>query len=101
MRYQPFVACRVHAVLGIRMSEEARPGPEDHFSESTSPRTNQRCIVSTTARGGSIASSVAVITRCHSVAVSPDAIMLRIPTTAVVSDCWLVIRIGHKYWFQP
>ena len=33
----------------------------------------------------------------HGVAVSPDAIMLLMPTTAVVSDCWLVIRIGHRY----
>jgi len=72
-----------------------------YFSESTRPRTNQRCIVNTTASGGNMASSVAVMTRCHSVAVSPEAIMLLMPTTAVCSDWSLVIRIGHKYWFQP
>lgn len=74
--------------LGVLRLEQcnATRAQADYFSASTSPLTNHLCIPNTTASGGNMASKVAVMTKCHSVAVSPEAIMLLIPTTAVCKD---------------
>src|SRR5205823_5361387 len=72
-----------------------------YFSDSTRPRTNQRCISTTTSTGGRIASSAVAMMMCHSVCVSPLPIIWRMPITIVVIDGVLVTSSGHRYWFQP
>src|SRR5690606_16792592 len=72
-----------------------------HLSDSTSPLTNQRCISTTTATGGSIASMAVAITRCHSVAASPPAIIRLMPITTGYIDSCVVTSSGHRYWFHP
>src|SRR5579872_6153871 len=72
-----------------------------YFSDSTSPRTNQRCMTRTIRSGGNMVISVAAMTSCHEVATSPFPIMPFTPTTAVIICGTFVARIGHRYWFQP
>ena len=57
-----------------------------HFSVSTRPLTNQRCIRITTTAGGSIARIAVAITRCHSIVASPPPAIIRLMpiTTRVV-----------------
>src|SRR2546423_12912904 len=52
-----------------------------HFSVSTRPFTNQRCISTTTATGGSIASIAVAITTFHSVSASAVTIIFLMPVT--------------------
>src|SRR6185295_12852330 len=72
-----------------------------YFSVSTRPLTNQRCISTTTSAGGSRASIAVAMTRFHSVSASPVTIMRLMPITAVYIDSSVVMRSGHRYWFQP
>jgi hypothetical protein len=67
-----------------------------HFSVSTSPLTNHRCINITTKAGGNIAKIAVAITRFHSVAESPPAIMRLMPITVVYIDSSVVTNNGHK-----
>ena len=55
----------------------------------------------TTSAGGSIASIAVAITRFHSVAASPPAIIRLMPITVVYIDSSVVTSSGHRYWFQP
>ena len=41
------------------------------------------------------------ITRFHSVAASPPAIIRLMPITVVYIDSSVVTSSGHRYWFQP
>src|SRR5215471_14928211 len=66
-----------------------------HFSVSTRPLTNQRCINSTTVTGGRIAKRAVAMTICHSVWVSPLPIIWRMPMMTVVIDGVLVTSSGH------
>src|SRR5262249_998140 len=72
-----------------------------HFSVSTRPFTNQRCISTTTATGGSMASMAVAITTFHSVSASAVTIIFLMPMTMVCMSSRVVIRIGHRYWVQP
>ncbi len=51
--------------------------------------------------GGSIASIAVAITTFHSVSASAVTIIFLMPMTMVCMLSRVVIRIGHRYWFQP
>src|SRR5206468_7206202 len=72
-----------------------------HFSVSTRPLTNHFCVNKTRSAGGSIPSIAVAMTRFHSVAASPPAIIRLMPITVVYIDSSVVTSSGHKYWFQP
>ena len=57
---------RLHSPFGHLL---IRHGP-CHFSVSTSPFTKSLCIKTTTATGGSMASTAVAMTICHSVSAS-------------------------------
>src|SRR6185437_9198995 len=76
--------------------------PGHYFSPSMRPLTNHFCISTTISPGGSIASTAAAITRCHSTTTSLLLpIIFFTPMTTVYMSMLLVIRSGHRYWFQP
>src|ERR1035438_9914098 len=68
-----------------------------HFSLSTRPLTNHRCIRITTSSGGSIARIAVAITRFHSVAASPPVIIRLIPMTVVYMLSCVVTSSGQRY----
>src|SRR5262249_3789103 len=78
-----------------------RHGRHGYFSVSTRPLTNQRCIRTTTATGGSIASIAVARTMFHSVEASEVAMIFLMPMTMVPMLSRVVISKGQRYWFQP
>src|SRR6267142_226076 len=68
-----------------------------HFSVSTSPRTNRRCMNTTTATGGNIASTAVAIASCHSASSSVVVSIFLMPVTMVCIESWVVISNGHRY----
>src|SRR5258705_1765957 len=68
-----------------------------YFSVSTSPRTNRRCMNTTTATGGNIASTAVAIANCHSASSSVVVSIFLMPVTMVCIESCVVIKSGHKY----
>ena len=58
-------------------------------------------VIYCVATGGSIARIAVAMTRFHSVAASPPAIIRLMPITTVYIVSCVVTRSGHRYWFQP
>ena len=76
-------------------------GRHAYFSLSTSPRMKSFCIDTTTITGGIMASiEVAMITG-QSARSSPVGNICLMPITMVFISGSVVIRRGHRYWFQP
>src|SRR6267142_3373228 len=86
---------------GYREEAQRQQERPPHFSVSTSPFTNHRCMSRMTATGGSIASIAVDMIRFQSVWASPVPIILVMPMTMVSMLLLVVIRSGHRYWFQP
>ena len=62
----------------------------------------ERCMKTTTSTGGSIASMVVAMTRCHSGWCRRRSSMRLMPMTMVSSiPSSVVISSGQRYWFQP
>src|SRR2546422_414050 len=85
----------------VRGDENGETDHALHFSVSTRPLTDQRCMTITTTTGGSMASMAVAITRCHSTCASATDTMRWMATTIVYIASSVVMSSGHRYWFQP
>src|SRR5215831_643998 len=100
---------RARRLRGAHRSEHAQPeqGPtgedeQSHFSLSTRPFTNQRCMKRMMATGGRSAIIAPAMMRFHVGSSVPlRGISSSRPITTVRMASELVMRIGHRYWFQP
>src|SRR5262249_46225139 len=69
----------------------------NYFSVSIRPLTNRRCISTTTATGGSIASTAVAIATDHSVSASFTSMIFLMPMTMVCMSSRVVISSGQRY----
>src|SRR5205814_752922 len=78
------------------------PPEKGYFSVSMSPFTNQRCMITMTATGGSSTVMAAAMMTFHSGSCEPPrGTRASIPTTAVRISVVVVIMSGQRYSSQP
>src|SRR5258708_12735304 len=70
-----------------------------YFSVSTSPRTNRRCMNTTTATGGNIASTAVAIPNCPSAPSSAVLTLFLLPVTIFSLPPSAVIKSAPQSYF--